>query len=72
MSCEICGKNACTRSFHSLEDQSDFDEKVDLVKEGIKNNLLSGLKGLSDYWDGDDIHCVSFSDVETLIEDVLW
>ncbi len=27
MSCEICKKGACTRSFHSLEVQEDFDEK---------------------------------------------
>jgi hypothetical protein len=72
MACEICGRNACTRSFHSIEDQSDFDGKVDILKESIKNKLLSGLKGLKDYYDEEDIHCVSFSDVESLIEDVLW
>ena len=30
MSCEICGRNSCTRSFHSLEMQERFDR--------IKNN----------------------------------
>jgi len=72
MACEICGRNNCTRSFHSIEDQSDFDEKVDVVKESIKSKLLSGLKGLKDYYDEEDTYCVSFSDVESLIEDVLW
>lgn len=72
MACEICGRNSCTRSFHSLEEQGEFDNKIDVVKEALKNKLLSGLRGLKDYYDEDDIHCVSFSDVEGLIEDVLW
>jgi len=28
MSCEICGRGACTRSFHSFQDQDDFDNKT--------------------------------------------
>jgi len=28
MSCEICGRGSCTRSFHSLSEQEDF-EKTD-------------------------------------------
>jgi len=72
MSCEICGKNSCTRSFHSLEDQSEFDEKIELVKESLKNKLLSGLRKLTDYYTDDDIHCLPYSEVESLIEDVLW
>lgn len=71
MACEICGRNSCTRSFHSHEEQSEFDDKIDVVKESIKNKLLSGLKGLKDYYDEEDTHCVSFSDVEFLIEEVL-
>lgn len=26
MTCQICGRGACTRSFHSFEDQDKFDE----------------------------------------------
>ena len=25
MACEICGRNACTKSFHSLREQEEFD-----------------------------------------------
>ena len=28
MVCEICGKSACIRSFHSLEEQEEFDTKT--------------------------------------------
>lgn len=28
MSCELCGRSSCTRSFHSLEEQDDFDNKT--------------------------------------------
>ena len=28
MSCEICGRNSCTRSFHSLEMQEGFDRII--------------------------------------------
>lgn len=28
MSCELCGRGSCTRSFHSLHDQEDFDNKT--------------------------------------------
>jgi hypothetical protein len=28
MGCEICGNSACTRCFHSLEEQEEFDTKT--------------------------------------------
>ena len=28
MACEICGSVACTRCFHSLEEQEEFDSKT--------------------------------------------
>ena len=28
MGCEICGRSDCTRSFHSLEEQEEFDTKT--------------------------------------------
>ena len=27
MSCEICGRGSCTRSFHSIEAQEEFDNR---------------------------------------------
>jgi len=28
MACEICGKSVCIRSFHSLDEQDEFDTKT--------------------------------------------
>jgi hypothetical protein len=28
MSCEICGRSSCTRCFHSLSEQEEFDTKT--------------------------------------------
>lgn len=28
MSCKICGRTACTESFHSLEEQEEFETKT--------------------------------------------
>lgn len=42
MPCEICKRNSCTRSFHSLEAQERFDERqkmsddVDTLREEIQ------------------------------------
>lgn len=30
MSCEICGKGSCTRTFHSLAEQDEFDERQEM------------------------------------------
>ena len=32
MACEICGRNSCTASFHSIEEQQNFDEVADKIK----------------------------------------
>ena len=43
MSCEICKRGACTRSFHSIEEQERFDERqgmssdIDILREQIQN-----------------------------------
>jgi len=33
MSCEICGRNSCTRSFHSIREQEEFDKSEEDLKE---------------------------------------
>lgn len=46
MSCEICGRSNCTRSFHSLEAQADFDDVADGIKERMRHVLLYRLERL--------------------------
>jgi hypothetical protein len=69
MSCEICGRGACTRSFHSLEEQDEFDRvnKTDEIKERLKNIIerqVNRLKG--DYIEDD--YYVKLSDVIDVIQ----
>ena len=56
MSCEICGRSNCTRSFHSFEEQSSFDNIADSIKERavkiIKSNVsrLDGIYFEDEYY----------------------
>ena len=55
MSCEICGRGACSKSFHSLEEQGDFDKIADEVKERMRTLLIRRIKNLASYSiEGDD------------------
>ena len=69
MGCEICGREACTRSFHSLEEQEEFDRvnKTDEIKERLRNIIerqVNRLKG--DYIEDD--YYVKLSDVIDVIQ----
>lgn len=39
MACEICGRNACTESFHSLSEQQEYEEIF-----GDKDSEIEELK----------------------------
>jgi len=69
MECEICGRGACTRNFHSLEEQEEFDRvnKTDEIKERLRNIIerqVNRLKG--DYIEDD--YYVKLSDVIDVIQ----
>ncbi len=69
MGCEICGRNSCTKVFHSLEEQDEFDRinKTDELKERLRSiikNKVDRLKG--DYIDEE--YYVKLSDVINVIE----
>ena len=69
MGCEICGRGACTRSFHALEEQEEFDRvnKTDEIKERLRNIIerqVNRLKG--DYIEDD--YYVKLSDVIDVIQ----
>ena len=40
MSCEICGRSSCTRSFHSLEAQELFDEMNGKDRDDLINDVV--------------------------------
>lgn len=69
MGCEICGRVVCTRIFHSLEEQEEFDRvnKTDEIKERLRNIIerqVNRLKG--DYIEDD--YYVKLSDVIDIIQ----
>ena len=73
MACEICGRNSCTASFHSIEEQQNFDEVADKIKDRMRDTLVykvNRLKAISNYGDNDDNEdYVKLSDVISIIED---
>lgn len=65
MSCEICGRNSCTKSFHPIEAQESHDEVTDRVKENIKKQLMQRIN----LYMFNDV--VMYDDVVYIINDVL-
>jgi hypothetical protein len=72
MGCEICGRGNCTRSFHSLEEQEEFDTVNDKTKDRMRDflvNKINRLKTISNYEDNNDNEdYVKLSDVIGIIE----
>jgi|JI9StandDraft_1071089.scaffolds.fasta_scaffold194644_4 hypothetical protein len=69
MSCQICGRNNCTRSFHSIEEQDLFDlyNKTDEIKEKLKRVIEKGVDKIKGEWINDEYY-VKLSDVNDVIE----
>lgn len=72
MGCEICGRGNCIRSFHSLEEQEEFDSVNDKTKDRMIHflvNKINRLKIISNYGDNNDNEdYVKLSDVIGIIE----
>lgn len=69
MSCEICGKSSCTKSFHSLEEQDNFDNVADKIKERAKKIITNKVDRLIGYYDEDDVYWVRLDEVISAIGD---
>jgi hypothetical protein len=68
MSCEICGRSSCTRSFHSLESQNEFDNIADAVKDRMRTHLLRAVGWIKDSIEVEGKEYVLLSDVESIID----
>lgn len=68
MACQICGRNSCTRSFHSLEEQAQFDEIADPVIERVKGELIRQVERLQLHDVEEMPYLVSLEDVVNLIK----
>ena len=68
MSCEICGRSNCTRSFHSLESQEQFDEMADSIKERATGVISRNIEGLKGHYHGNNYY-IKLEDVLRVIND---
>lgn len=66
MSCKICGRGACCESFHSFEEQNEFEQVELKVKDNIRS-ILSKKKFWAETEDGKPVLVVSWSDVEDIL-----
>lgn len=71
MSCEICGKGACCKSFHSLDEQQDFDSIADDIKERARSQITNKLQRL-DCIDHEDKYYILLDDAIGVVDDVLY
>jgi len=69
MACEICRRSSCTRSFHSLEEQGQFDDVADNVKDRMRGYLTRRVESLNYYSNEDEHPLVRVSEVIYLIND---
>ena len=74
MACEICGRSNCSRCFHSVEEQQNFDEIIEPYKENLEREFNSGTKRLycqcKEDIEDDELY-VKLSDVESMISSIL-
>lgn len=68
MACEICGRNSCTKSFHSFEEQGEFDNVADQIKDRMREVLKARMDRLKDYGQDNDRHLVDLSEVMDVID----
>jgi len=68
MACEICGRSACTASFHSSEEQRNFDAIADKVKDRARAIIARKMDKLNGHYHGNNYY-VRLDEVLKQIED---
>ena len=68
MSCEICGRSNCSKSFHSRESVDEFDNIADDVKDRMRNVLISKINRLEPYLVCEDKADVGFVILSKVID----
>ena len=69
ISCPICGRNNCCKSFHSSEEQNAYDEILDSVLPSIINSLKRNVDRLQGHYHGDNYY-IRLEDVIKEIDDI--
>jgi hypothetical protein len=68
MSCEICGRNNCCASFHSIEEQQAFDNIADKIKDRAKIIISKRIRNAEGHYHGDNYY-LKLDDVLKIIDD---
>lgn len=68
MGCEICGRNSCTRSFHQIDEQLEFDKVADEIKERMRESLKRQINRLPDTSSDQSYSSVNLDDVLSIID----
>lgn len=68
MGCEICGRNNCTKSFHSLDEQDEFDKITDSVKERMREGLLYSVRRIKDVHEINGSDYIPYDEVVDIID----
>ena len=71
MSCEICGRSNCTRSFHSFESQNEFDSIADGIKERMRDILKYRVDRIKDIQEIDGKDYIPIIEVMQIIDNYL-
>lgn len=70
MSCEICGRNSCSKMFHSLESQEEFDNVADDVKDRMKAYIENKLNRLDCHEiEGESGYFINLEDALSIVDD---
>lgn len=70
MSCKICGRNNCTTTFHTCEEQTAFDISEEITISRVKNQLIKGIQRLKDCVEQDGKQYINYDDVEKIISEL--
>lgn len=74
MSCKICGRNSCTESFHSIEEQQSFEEITNNVKERVRSKIYDAISrkvnGEWFQWNDAERYFVELDEVLRVINEV--
>ena len=68
MSCEICRRGNCTKSFHSLEEQEQFNDVADGIKERARNVISHRINKIEGHYH-DSNYYVNVEEVIKMIDD---
>lgn len=68
MACELCSRSNCTRSFHSIEEQSNFDDVADEIKDRAKTVITNRLNRVEWIEESGEVY-IKLSDAIEVVQD---